>query len=261
MIAIATALMLAATPAAESESESFPPRVFGEECSLLADCGAGLTCAFSVCRYSCAADQDCWSGRCLPDGGGGTACTEETGARPPPPRKPAVTWSKQGWQTLRFGMGPGDVLAAVGVDVSCDPIRGEGVEDSACEPWPEQVAGAAPRVSLRYIGGELASIGLHVQSPEGDAPEDQEARSIWLSNIRKAMTGKYGKPSADSARSQGSSLGTMISIWELRGLRVFLAVSTESATIRYNDPARTARIERARQEAAEAKAKVDPAGL
>jgi hypothetical protein len=87
---LAVALVAEEPRAATGGGESATPTAgatFGEKCALSTDCGEGLYCVASVCRYACTADPDCRKGDCTPVGVGMAACIDEL-----EPRKLVRAW-------------------------------------------------------------------------------------------------------------------------------------------------------------------------
>lgn len=274
MIAIATALLLAAAPGAlpaESPGDVGDVKALGDAgatCSRNSDCGEGLACARATCGPRCRRDSDCRVGFCFTAVDEGSACVGESSQSPPPGRKPAASWSKQGWQKFRFGMGPDDVQAELPGDAECETVRGGGEERVECSSWPEKIAGVEPTVTLKCLDGELAEVQVYLAFPPpanvtGSGAERLQLR--WRDNLRAAMIAKYGAPASEDGAlktKRGAALKDFYYAgWAKGAYSITFALGKESALITYSDVARIGRAAEAATRAAEEKVKVDPAGL
>ena len=172
------------------------------------------------------------------------------------PQTDPSTWSKAGWQELRWGMGPGDVeLVLREGKGELAPLRADSlpkVED----PFPSDadsrfvdlaarlpLAGRACVVRLGFYRGRLFLVELSGRFPgpstEGEdvstAEYRKKERGTWRKGVVALLQDKYGPPaksSDDEANWQGGA--TTINVRDWGG---FLVETRErTVDIEYEDP-------------------------
>lgn len=110
-----------------------------------------------------------------------------------PPKTDPKTWAKQGWQALKWGMGPGDVLSALGAsefsEVRDLPISHRGEGQRAVLPLKETLFGQPLTAIVAFSDGRLRMIIL-----EPRALTTPLECSVWAMSVRDGLRTKYGEP-------------------------------------------------------------------
>lgn len=179
-------------------------------------------------------------------------CTPKTSL----PQTDPTTWSKGGWQDLRFGMGPGDVelLLREGKG-ELAPIRAENLPKMD-DPYPTDadsrfvdlasrlpLAGRACVVRLGFYRGRLFYIGISGRFPgPGKGVEDastaeyrKKEMNAWREGVTGLLRDKYGPPAKVSERETSWQVGpTTIRAQDWGGF--LLDSGEQTVDISYQDP-------------------------
>ncbi|HWV37453.1 MAG TPA: hypothetical protein VN033_03140 [Vulgatibacter sp.] len=149
---------------------------------------------------------------------------EPMGAEQPVlPRTDPTTWSKNGWKQIKWGMGPGDVKAALKLpDLIFEIDLGEAHVYEAT--YPESIFNQNVKVSLHFVGG--TKLNLVVLQPRvGLGFDDRELKprlerncEQWGHAVFDALKSQYGEPTecnevpwpTRSCRFRESSLGLKV---------------------------------------------------
>lgn len=119
-------------------------------------------------------------------------------------KTPALAWSKDGYQQLRFGMGTGDVEEALrkpGFPLSTRKAlelkqEGEGLLSAMVKGHAVKVAGYPMEVKLGFVQGKLYVVELHPLDDEGGRAV---APPGFSEQVYTLLYDKYGTPSDSEA--------------------------------------------------------------
>lgn len=106
-------------------------------------------------------------------------------------RTPPSTWSKDGYQQLRFGMGPGDVEDALRLqDTSLSTRLPLKFRKGAYEVVGHSVQIASVTMSVFLFFAEEALYRVWVRGPDYPSPNAEELQTMAALTLRE----KYGRP-------------------------------------------------------------------
>ncbi len=156
------------------------------------------------------------------------------------------TWSKQGWNGFRWGMGIADAQRRsadphgdlhADRELACYATR-EGVGVTECRLERDfhklRISDQAPNVAFKFADGRLFSVELVF-------PEDIDAGVFWdvAERMRSTLAAKYGAPAEDRS-SQKPDLRSLNLAWKKGDLRIWylaMLLSRESLLmLTYEDP-------------------------
>jgi hypothetical protein len=190
------------------------------------------------------------------------------------------TWSEQGWEGLRWGMGPGDVEVHLGPN----GMRLGGVYEAQGNTPDPRLKHFTLKGSTRTCGGEKVTLSfgfldgaLYAVHEEPVLPDDFQRAVRWAWNARLELAKKWGEPTEEkgkeylqaSERGDGSYEAGWKSDKAAGGVSLFSSAYSkkEFASVGSIEPTRAAtvrdlvraasereRAERERQRAAEAAA-------
>ncbi|WP_167508722.1 MULTISPECIES: hypothetical protein [Corallococcus] len=152
---------------------------------------------------------------------------------PPPLQKTSPkTWSRHGWQDLRWGMGPGDVADALEGRYSSSyvmPPLGNRKDPSHHVVLAETIFGFQVRAGFYFDGGRLDQLSLG-QIVEGKDPSGLEG-VLWFGSLKPALEAKYGKPSCLPTTDENPQCD-----WDRKDGRISLSVRSGKGWVTYFAP-------------------------
>jgi hypothetical protein len=118
------------------------------------------------------------------------ACVAGMEGRSLPGTNPA-SWTADGWEEFRWGMGPGDVFArarlAEGARIV--PTQAAGKEHLRAT-LDRELYGRTVTVDFVFLRGRLVELTI-TDSP---LTTDRTLSQIWFDKLRRGLTAKYGEP-------------------------------------------------------------------